>query len=119
MKAKISVMAIVASAFMFSSSAQAQIKSNNTKDAFCQNIGELASNVMTMRQMDVPMTKVMAIINTHASDASVDQNSVSFARNLVIKAYERPSFSTEQYVQKAVIDFRNEVEVACYRALNK
>ena len=69
----------------------------------CEKVGELAGLIMTARQNGAAISKVMA-----AMDAD------SFEK-LVINAYEQPRYSGQEYKKRAVEDFRNEVETACFK----
>jgi hypothetical protein len=72
---------------------------------FCTVIGDLAEAIMTNRQLGIPMSRMMEI--NGADD---------LARLMVMEAYKEPRYSSDEYQRRAVQDFRNEIEVACYQA---
>ena len=61
--------------------------------------------VMELRQEGVPMSQVMQI-----SDSEL-------VKAIVVEAYDYPRFSSQEYKEKADNDFRNEVEVECYKTV--
>ncbi len=75
--------------------------------AHCTLLGETAEIIMIRRQEKVPMSMMMAV-----SDHPVLQR-------MVRAAYDVPAFSTDRIKQATVMDFRNEVEAACYEAFTE
>ena len=71
----------------------------------CESMGELAYMVMELRQEGVPMSHVMQI-----SDSEL-------VKAIVVEAYDYPRFNSQEYKEKAADDFRNEVEVECYKTV--
>jgi hypothetical protein len=72
----------------------------------CESMGELAYMVMELRQEGVPMSQTMQI-----SDSDL-------VKAIIVEAYDYPRFSTQEYKEKAADDFRNEVEVECYKTFD-
>ena len=70
----------------------------------CAQAGIMAGKLMQARQVGVPVSKVIEIFDDDAMTA------------IILAAYQVPRFSTDEYQQRAVADFRNEVEVMCYEA---
>lgn len=83
------------------------------RDDICQSVGELAQTLMAARQSGVPMSKVMAVAKGD------DEKAASLLRELVLLAYEKPRFSTAAYRTRAAVDFRDEVELSCWKAQKK
>ncbi len=73
--------------------------------ATCKDIGRVAEQIMEARQMGVAMDKVVDIVGSHELMVVI-----------VMDAYEQPRFSTEDYVTKAVADFKNRWLLNCYKA---
>jgi hypothetical protein len=80
--------------------------------AACEGFGQLAEELMIARQMGVPMSRVMEVAEAGWGDEDVD-----LLRQMVVMAYEVPRYATDEYQRRAVADYRNEVELACYQAL--
>jgi len=72
----------------------------------CETLGDVAYKVMELRQGGVPMSTVMQI-----SDSELVQA-------IIVDAYDQPRFSTDSYKQNAMNDFRNYVEVECYKKVD-
>jgi hypothetical protein len=73
-------------------------------------MGHVAEAIMTARQGGVVMSTAMRL----ASD--VGEPLKAGMIEMIKLAYNEPRYSTEDYQQKAIIDFRNEVELICYQA---
>lgn len=69
----------------------------------CANMGDAAEAIMSLRQNGYPISDLM--------DKFGDSN---LFRAIILSAYEKPRFSTDEYKQESVRDFRNEVETLCY-----
>lgn len=69
----------------------------------CKIVGDLANSVMDARQAGVAMSDIMAL-----------PSNTNLTRKMVIEAYKRPRFSTEEFQKSATADFRAEWEAACY-----
>lgn len=74
----------------------------------CKMIGDLAEKTMEARQVGVPMSKMMEI----AKDDRL-------LKSIIIDAYKKPRFSTDEFQRSATVDFRADWEVACYEVKNK
>lgn len=85
-------------------SAQAASK-GPTPDQMCELAGSWAGVVMRARQLGHPMSRQIEMM------ASAPGGS----RAGVIAAYEIPRFSSPGMQEKAVQDFRNEIELDCYK----
>ena len=71
-------------------------------DVVCSFEGQSAELTMYFRQEGKSMAEAMK----GASDSS---------KNLIIRAYEHPRFSTEENKNKAAKDFANEITLECYK----
>lgn len=81
--------------------ASAQTKQEATDP--CLVLSEIAGMVMLNRQNGTSMSKLMQIADGNA-----------LFEEIIILAYDEPRFSTDSNKRNAVLDFRNEVEHACY-----
>jgi hypothetical protein len=73
----------------------------------CKSRGALAKQIMQIRQTDAPMHEVMDIVTKNGGPASGAQ--------LVIAAYELPSFQTEKHQLRAVAEFENAAYLSCVK----
>ena len=73
----------------------------------CTAIGEAAETVMTTRQNGVPLSQVL--------EAATQPDMPSFAPTMVLQAYDKPLFNTEQYRLKAISEYKEVWEMACYK----
>ena len=80
-------------------------------DQKCAEVGDAAERIMTTRQSEVPMSKVMA------AAAKVPEGWRDTLRRIVVSAYEKPTYYSPQAKAEEVMRFRNEWEAACYRDL--
>lgn len=76
-----------------------------TEAHHCEQMGVIAAKIMESRQVGVPMSNMMKIVSDN-----------DLLKTLTITAYQSPRFRTDAYRQKAITDFRNEVEVLCYNS---
>jgi len=76
----------------------------------CVFMGEVASIIMTARQKNLPMSEVMKAMDKFSADVA------PLARDMVIAAYEEPSYSTDQVKSKQLADFSNAAQLQCYKA---
>jgi len=72
----------------------------------CETLGDVAYKVMELRQGGVPMSTVMQISDSKLVEA------------IVVDAYDQPRFSTDSYKRESANDFRNDVEVQCYKKVD-
>ena len=74
----------------------------------CTIASELAKTVMLKRQEGVLMSAMLVALD------KVEQNPFSdLSKKLVIAAYEKPRYSTEDFKNRAIIDFANESMSIC------
>lgn len=78
-------------------------------DDACPSIGELARTVMKLRQHDVALSKVIAVVDTLD-----DAGGRKAGKALVMLAYQQPDFSSEEMQASAIAEFGNAAELACY-----
>ncbi|ANL55074.1 hypothetical protein [Rhizobium phaseoli] len=83
--------------------------STNAEDDFCKAIGKTARSVMVARQRDVDLSAMMETANTQGGAFKAPM------RQMIIAAYERPAYSTEEMQAKEISEFANEILLACYK----
>ena len=71
----------------------------------CSAYGSLSAEAMRVRHAGVPLSQALS--------ASEDE----FVRAVLREAYSRPRMSTDRGIERSVQDFRNDVELACYEAI--
>lgn len=76
----------------------------------CTNIGNLSETIMDSRQRGGSMSDMIRLASTNGR-----------LRELTViiieQAFEVPRFNTPENRRRAVVDFRNEKEAECFRAL--
>jgi hypothetical protein len=80
----------------------------------CANAGEAAKAVMRARQNNTDMSTVMAIVEKQEDEAVK-----KVTRQIVMMAYSQPAYETDEMQQKAIAEFSNTVQLACYQGTNK
>lgn len=73
----------------------------------CTVIGQLAEEIMRGRQNGQIMSTAMASM-------PADNPFTPLAHILIRQAYGKPQFQTEEVKANAIVDFRNQTELACY-----
>jgi hypothetical protein len=74
--------------------------------ATCAEIGDAAAEIMGYRQDEIPLSAIM-----QAAEGS------PFVEAMILRAYSRPAFQTEENRTRLVQEFRNAEELRCYTAL--
>lgn len=72
----------------------------------CTDIHTLACKVMEARQIGIPITRMLEIVEPEF-------------RFIVIEAFKVPKFSTKEFQQAAIDKFGEEAFLGCYEAINK
>ncbi|MGI4260829.1 hypothetical protein ACR2VJ_27430 [Klebsiella pneumoniae] len=67
----------------------------------CQPIAEFAKEAMSARQAGVPLSEALKVTTMPAMQA------------LIISAYRKPRYSTEDYRERAAVEFANETLITC------
>ena len=83
------------------------------KQATCKVVGDMAENVMTQRQGGATMS---AMLEVYAQELSAVPAAVDHISKLTLLAFEQPLFSTDEAKKKAVIEFRNQAELGCFKS---
>ena len=72
--------------------------------SYCTSLSEMAESFMRARQIEVPMSKLIE----HAKGDPIIES-------VVVAAYNRPSFRTEQFAQREIAMFKNQVYMECFK----
>lgn len=75
----------------------------------CVGIGAYAENIMKHRQDGVKMSLIMSTME------GMDDEHRAFAESIAISAYEKTRYPAGEYRDQAIENFRNDVELICYR----
>lgn len=75
----------------------------------CKAVGETARLIMQGRQANVSMSDLMGAIDENGPEWLAKTT-----RAMIILAYQQPAFSTEKHKSRAIAEFGNEAELACY-----
>jgi hypothetical protein len=74
-----------------------------TKLEECKFIESHASNVMSLRQKEVSLSRVIEAANGN-----------EFTVNMIVGAYESPHYSSKEYKERAKKEFANKYYLACF-----
>ena len=97
--------ALIAPFLMTTGAAQA---SEQSKDEMCKRWGDLAVKIMDLRQSETPMNEVMKVADV--------KDGASVTRQIITWAYEQPSYSTKSIRERTIAEFRNRVELECFKS---
>lgn len=84
-----------------------------TKQEICKVVGDMAENVMTHRQAGNKMSDMLRI---YSEDLAEVPEAVDHITKLTLLAFEEPLFSGDVAKREAVIEFRNQAELGCYKS---
>jgi hypothetical protein len=91
--------------------ALALITTTSTATAIdCAQVGNLAQAFMQSHQDGVPMASIMETIAGVA-----DPTAKQALKDMIIDAYSKPRYNTEQMKRREIADFRDEYAAGCYR----
>lgn len=79
------------------------------RTAICPSVESLARTIMKGRQMGHPMSSLMEIANNNSEPAIAE-----LMRKLIVLAYAKPRYSTEEFQEREIANFANDVSVKCY-----
>jgi hypothetical protein len=78
----------------------------------CRILGELAETIMTKRQNGVDLIEMLDTVERQNSPSEVK----NVTKKLIISAYDRGEYSSEEYKQRAIRRFKTKVMVECYKS---
>lgn len=82
-------------------------------DTVCNLIGKIAAPTMELRQSGKPIGEMMTLAAASAEAIR------PMARMMVVQAYESPAYGTDESKNRAVREFSNSSQLACYKTLMK
>lgn len=86
------------------------VEGTKTLTANCTALGSLARSIMEKRQGGTDMSELMSVV-----DKFDVESFKPIARSMVMMAYSMPRFNGEEFKQKTILDFSNQVQLACYQ----
>lgn len=69
--------------------------------------------IMKARQSNLPMYENLELIDEIYGS---NEKAVKALKKIVIMAYEQPQFGLEEYKEKTIVDFENDIMLACMKA---
>ena len=86
-------------------------------DSICESLIEMSENIMRNRLNGVPITNSLEAVNSIKDGTPANEAVSNLAKQIVIEAYERPSFSTESYKNDAIREFGAKQYLTCIKAM--
>lgn len=103
---------------VFSASIPEDVESKSkVDDSICESLIEMSENIMRNRLNGVPITNSLEAVNSIKDGTPANDAVSNLAKQIVIEAYERPSFSTESYKDDAIREFGARQYLACIKAI--
>jgi len=82
-----------------------------SKSDMCHSLEKHAVSIMNYRQRDLPISGLMDIAN------KMSEETQAISKSIIIAAYEHPAYQSEEYKQRAIRSFANEIATGCYKNL--
>ena len=82
-----------------------------TPETTCGMFGDLAYQIMELRQKDAPMAAMV--------DAMADNPARELIVAIIIDAYDQPSYSVHDNQREAAAEFRNDIYLACIKEVRQ
>lgn len=103
---------LIAAVLLSTSAAQAADGARvRPKADICKQWGDQAAKIMILRQSETPMNEIMKALEG-AGDTSIMQQ-------IVVRAYESPTYTGKEFQDRAIAQFRNRVELECFKSTAK
>jgi hypothetical protein len=77
----------------------------------CTKLGELAHQIMVNRQAGIALSMALSVIQKPEGDTST----YDLITRIIVGAYDTPRYSTSTYQRIAAMDYRDEIETACFQ----
>ena len=84
-----------------------------TRTLICNEIAKISKTIMTVRQNGMPLITIIERVRKVNEENDVSQNIKDVILEIVKDAYNQPRFSTEEYQQRAIIEFQNKWYLGC------
>lgn len=91
---------------------------NKVDDSICDSMIKMAEGIMRNRQNGVSIASSLEVVNSIKDGTPANEAVSALTKQMVIQAYEMPSFSTESYKDDAIREFGAKQYLACMRAFN-
>lgn len=72
-------------------------------DHVCKTLGIVAGQIMENRQAGIPLSDMLEV------------TPMPLLQQIVLLAYDNPRYYSDEVVREEIQDFRNLIEVACYK----
>lgn len=79
----------------------------------CRGYSEFAEQVMTMRQAEVPVFDVIDEMTAIGFADDLEK----LLKGMILDAYERPAYNSEQLQKRAIKEFTNSMALSCLQKL--
>ena len=86
-------------------------------DSVCESVIEISESIMRNRLNGVSIAKSLEAVNSIKDGTPANEAVSNLAKQIVIEAYERPSFSTESYKNDAIREFGAKQYLTCIKAI--
>lgn len=84
--------------------------------SICSSMATSAQEVMTVRQLGVEMDQMMLELDKRLKDDTPIYQSVKQQIfGYIVEAYSRPRYSSTEYQQDAIREFKSKAFAACYK----
>jgi hypothetical protein len=81
-----------------------------TKDDVCKGLGELAAQIMQIRQAESPISDVLKNIVPPDDGSGASE----LVRSIIIQAYSTDAMFTDEGKASQIARFRNDIELSCF-----
>lgn len=109
-----SFFAVIATVSAFATAALGQAMTIDNLNEFCGAQGRLAEKIMEHRQHELPLSSLIASLQSDKSEDRFTRQLYEVSTELAIAAYKMPGASVESVNTEIRKRFRNDAEVACY-----
>lgn len=92
---------------LFFTPALASVHGIKETDDGCTVLAKTSAVIMQARQSGAPMSNLLDIVN------GAPESDRKILRLIVMAAYESPGFQSEEYKERAAMDFRNQIHLMC------
>lgn len=104
---------------VFSASIPEDIESKSkVDDSVCDSIIPVAEKIMRGRLNGVSIASSLEVVNSIKDGTPANEAVSNLTKQIVIQAYDLPSFSTESYKDDAIREFGAKQYLACMKAFN-
>ena len=98
---------------MMAAPTYAQVAESSIDDSVCRSVMELSRQMMTNRQVGVPVTDMMDVF---VNDPNTDAKHKNLMMEIVMRAYDAPKYSTAEYQEEAADEFANGYYLDCMKS---